>query len=218
MFIKRNMKLYGERFLLLLKALRFNICIPIIFINIIIPLLSLLLYIKKGISDELSTNICQLYQVFIPFLSCWWIIFILRFYYEEPGSEILFVTFDRNKLLDIFPLFFIMLLNITLTSLPYFFIIENFSSYFLRIILVCFFYFGFSYSVTMISKSITPTLIGLIIYTLSNILSPLSETAFPFYYSPEVLTNIFLCEIPLASLGFILTGISIYIIKHRQSN
>lgn len=218
MSIKGNMKLYCERFLLLLKALHFNIYIPIIFINIIIPLLSLIFYLRKGINDEFSTNIYQLYQIFIPFLSCWWIIFILRFYYEEPWAEILFVNFDKNKLLDIFPLFLIMLLDITLTSLPYFFIIEKFSFYFLRIILVCFFYFGFSYSITMISKSITPTLIGLIVYTLSNIISPLPGTVFPFYYSPETLTNIFLCEVPLALAGIVLTAIGLYIIKHRQNS
>lgn len=212
---KRNITLYFERIRLLLKALKWNAYVPVLFINVIIPLINLMIYLRKGVGNDLTTSINQLLQIFIPFLSCWWCIFIFRFFYEDHGAEILFVNSNRNKLIEILPLFLIMLIDIAITTFPYIWIVERFIFIFLRIILVCIFYLGISILVTMVTKSITPTLLILLVYTLANLLSPLQETVFPFYYAPEVSPNLLLCEIPLALFGLVFIGISVFLSKGK---
>ena len=215
---KRYINIHIERIVLLLKAQKLFALIPIIFINIIIPIISLTIYVKKGVGDELDSNINQILPLFIPFFSCWWVIFSLKFFYEDKGSEILYICSDKTKILDLSLLFLLMLLDIILSVIPYFFIIEGFIFIFLNLILICIFYFGLSFCITAVSKSITPTLLILIIYILLNTVSPFNETIFPFYYSPDISTNIFFCEIPLALSGCILIVIAIYVIRYRKNN
>lgn len=213
---KIDLKLYFERVLLMIKAQKLAGFVPILFIDLLIPILNLLIYFSKGEGAELTLSVNQLLQLFMPFLSCWWVIFALRLFVEEKGCEVFFVSSDKTKMFDIFALFLIMLSNICLTSIPYFFVIERFWETLLRIILVCFFYFGVSYCVSLLTKSITSTLFLLTIYTLANTLSPLKETLFPFYYSPEVSPNIFLCEVPLFISGILLLLIGKTIIKQKS--
>lgn len=203
MYNKRYLDLHCERIILLVKALKINAFIPVMFINIIIPLINLAVFLRNGMNEYFVTNVNRMNQLFIPFLSCWWVIFIMQLYYEDKGSEVLFVNTDKYNIYDIFLLFLTNLINITLMSIPYFFIIEKYFLSFIRIILVCFFYLGIAVFTTTLLKSITPTLLLIVLYFLSNIVSPFPETLFPFYYSPEISPNILFCEIPLAILGVV---------------
>lgn len=215
---KWYINIHKERIVLLLKAQKLFALIPIIFINIIIPTISSTIYVKKGVGDELNLNINQILPLFIPFFSCWWVIFSLKFFYEDKGSEILYICSDKTKILDLSLLFLLMLLDIILSVIPYFFIIKGFIVIFLKLVLICIFYFGLSFCITAVSKSITPTLLTLIVYILLNTVSPFNETIFPFYYSPDIPTNIFFCEIPLALSGCILIVVAIYVIRYRKNN
>lgn len=215
---KWYINMHKERIILLLKAQKLFASIPMLFINILIPIINLAIYVKKGVGDELNSSINQILPLFIPFFSCWWVIFCLKFFYEDKGSEILYVCSDKTKILDLSLLFLLMLLDITLSVIPYFFIIKGFIAIFLKLILICIFYFGLSFCITAVSKSITPTLLILIVYILLNTVSPLNETIFPFYYSPDIPTNIFFCEMPLALSGCIFIVIAICVIRNRKSN
>lgn len=217
MFDKQHINIHKERILLLLKAQRLFAFIPVLFVNVIIPAINSAIYIKYGAEDELNSSINQILPIFIPFFSCWWVIFCLKFFYEEKGSEILYVCSDKTKITDLALLFSLMLSDIILSLIPYFFVVKGFIILFAKLVLICVFYFGLSYFITTVLKSITPALLTVIVYILLNTISPFSQTVFPFYYSPDFPTNIFACEIPLALLGGILVVISIYIIKHRQN-
>lgn len=218
MFDKQHINIHIERVLLLLKAQRLFALIPVLFVNVINPAINTAIYLKYGAGDELNSSINQILPIFIPFFSCWWVIFCLKFFYEDKGAEILYVCSDKTKITDLALLFSFMIFGIVLSLIPYFFVVEDFIILFVKLILICVFYFGLSYFVTTAFKSITPTLLTVITYILLNIISPFSKTTFPFYYSPDFPTNIFACEIPLAFSGIILTAIGIYIIKHRQNN
>lgn len=215
---KWYINIHKERIVLLLKAQKWVALIPIIFVNILIPIINLAIYIKKGFGEELNLSINQILPIFIPFFSCWWVIFSLKSFYEDKGSEVLYICSDKAKIFDMSLLFLLIISDIIFSFIPYFFVIEGFVILFVKIILVSIFYFGLSYCITTISKSITPTLLTLIIYILLNVLSPFNETTFPFYYSPDIPSNILLCEIPLALSGCILVVISICVIKYRKNN
>lgn len=217
MYNKRYLDLHCERIILLVKALKINAFIPVMFINIIIPLINLAVFLKNGTNEYFITNVNRMNQLFIPFLSCWWVIFIMQLYYEDKGSEILFVNKDKYNIYDIFLLFLTNLINITLMSIPYFFIIEKYFVSFIRIILVCFFYLGITVFTTTLLKSITPTLLLIILYFLSNIISPFPETLFPFYYTPEISPNILFCEIPLAILGVMFLAMTKILRKNTKT-
>lgn len=200
---KRYLGLHCERIILLVKALKINALIPLLFINIIIPLINFAVFLRNGTNEYFITNVNKMNQLFIPFLSCWWVIFIMQLYYEDKGSEILFVNTDKYSIYDIFLLFLTNLINITIMSIPYFFIIEKYFVFFIRIILVCFFYLGITVFTTTLLKSITPTLLLIVLYLLSNIIFHFPEKLFPFYYSPETPPNILFCEIPLSVSGVV---------------
>ncbi len=218
MYSKWYIKIYKERILLLLKSQRIFAFIPIIFVNVIIPTINLIIYIKKGVGDDLNNSINHLLPIFIPFFSCWWVIFCLKIFYEDKGCELLYVSSDKTKISVLLLLFSFMLLNIVVSVIPYFFIVEDFNIIFIKVILVCIFYFGLSFCITTFSKSITYTLLSLIVYMLLNVASPFNKTVFPFYYSPDIPTNVFWCELPLALLGCILVVVAIYVIRYRKSN
>ena len=118
---KQGLKLRFERMGLLLKAMKFNSFLPLIFIDLLVPLVNFAVYRNKGASVEFTTTVFSMIHIFVPLFSCWWVVFSLRFFYDEKGSEILFVNSDRNKLTDVFILFFIMIVNVSLTFIPYYF-------------------------------------------------------------------------------------------------
>ena len=122
---------------------------------------------------------------------------------------------DRNKLTDVFILFFIMIVNVSLTFIPYYFFIEQFFLFHINVLLVCFFYLGVAYFVTTVFKSITPTVMVLVIYILANLMSPLSVTTFPFYFLSEGLMGILYCGLPLALCSLILLGIGVKLGKNN---
>lgn len=212
---KQGLKLRFERMGLLLKAMKFNSFLPLIFIDLLVPLVNFAVYRNKGASVEFTTTVFSMIHIFVPLFSCWWVVFSLRFFYDEKGSEILFVNSDRNKLTDVFILFFIMIVNVSLTFIPYYFFIEQFFLFHINVLLVCFFYLGVAYFVTTVFKSITPTVMVLVIYILANLMSPLSVTTFPFYFLSEGLMGILYCGLPLALCSLILLGVGVKLGKNN---
>lgn len=216
MCYRKNIAICLRRICLLVKALRRAALVPLLVLNVIIPTLLFLIYFRNGMCDELSLTANRLYGVFLPFMLCWCPIFVQKFFFEDPGNELLFVNKNRNKTTD---LVLILLMEICvefILLIPLFVFVKGFLVYWLRLVLVSFFYFGISYLISFVSRSITPTLLVLIIYTLINLFPIAQIVKFPFYYSPESQTEFLKTEFPLVVFGAMAIVITSVAVSKRR--
>lgn len=217
MLDRRNIKIHFRRLLLLVRALRTVALIPFIILNIVIPLLLLFIFLRKGAGEELQLTTNRLYGLFLPFMLCWCSIFVQKFYFEEPGCELLFVNSTKGKTTDMVLLFFLGIGLELLLLMPLFILVQGFRQYCFGLFPVSLFYFGFSYLLSFAFRSITPTLLVSVVYTLLNLISPLQTVHFPFYYSPESQTDFLRCEFPLALTGIAAVAVtSLMMLKRRK--
>lgn len=213
---KRNITIRFNRICLLVKALGKAAVIPPLVLNVIIPLLLLGIFIRRGMCDEFLLTANRLYGVFLPFMLCWCPIFVQKFYFEDPGNELLFVGKNWNKTVD---LVLILLLGICLEfvlSIPLFVFTYDLLVYWVKLAFVSLFYFGISYLISFVFGSITPTLLILIIYTAVNLFSVVQVVRFPFYYSPEAQTEFLKTELPLTVCGVAAVIITAFTVSRRR--
>ncbi len=190
------------------KCLGFSFFVPLIIVNIVIPTLNILVFLKSGITEELYTNILQYTQWLLPFFSVWWVLFVLREYIEPQGNELLYVCKNKCKLTDSIYIFITYIMNIFLLYFAYFLLFSNMRYEFIKILSVCIFYFGLTYFFCFLTKSITLTLMLTILYTLCSIIFS-SRLTFPLYYSLEIITlPIFIANyLPLCLIGILLLSL-----------
>ncbi len=165
-----------------LRSLGFLAAIPLLVLDLLIPCLNIMDYIVYGAGDELRWNILQYSQWLMPFFSVWWALFVLREYIEGDGNELLYVYGGRCRLPDALWLFALPLLNILLLFLCYTLVLPSMKYEFLRLLTICVFYFGVMYFLSYAAKSITITLMALLLYTIANA-ALVGNAAFPFYVS-----------------------------------
>lgn len=213
---KRDITARIKRVYLLLQSQRFVIYGLLFVVNFLIPTLNLMTFLSNGTMSELNISIRRCFQLFLPFTSSLWFLFPFRCLVDEKGAEILFLNKDKTKLLDALLIFTMMMVNISAMSFIYSFFVNGMAYLWLRIILICIFYFGASYFLIFLTGSVTPALLFLIVYTLLNLIEPFNETLFPFYYSPEAPPSIVACEIQLAFTGVILILAGTYIAKRKR--
>ena len=143
--------------------------------------------------------------------------FLFKSYFEEPGCELLFVTSTKGKTTDMVLLFLLEIGLELLLLMPLFIFVQGFRQYCFGLFPVSLFYFGFSYLLSFAFRSITPTLLVSVVYTLLNLISPLQTVHFPFYYSPESQTEFLRCELPLALTGIAAVAVtSLMMLKRRK--
>lgn len=180
MYFKR----YLNGIILNLKTIRFISLVPLIILNILIPLLNFAVFKRNGINEELYRNLLQYSQYFMPFFSVWNVIFILREYVESDGKETLYVCSNKCKIKDILGIFLISIINIAIIFIIYGFIFPTMYFEFLRIVSICILFLGITYSIAFLGKSITPVIMVLLLYTLASILSK-NKLYFPLFYTLE---------------------------------
>ena len=184
MHIKEDITLYLKRTVLHFKSIGILFYIPLLIVNVLIPVIAYLRYQKSGISELLYTDILQYTQWLVPFFSIWWILFVLREYIEADGNELLYVHSDRCKLKDILYIFVIYILDVGLTFTIYTLLFTSMKYEYLKIITVCIFYLGATYFFTYLTNSITITLLISLFYTLVNLVfGTIGNTCFPMYLS-----------------------------------
>lgn len=206
MFNKNNLKHILTIISYLLRSLSVNLWLPIVIINVVIPLYCILL------SNSSKNNIEIIIQFIIPVISIWWVILIHRFFLEEDGSELL-STFNINELVLLSMVFCITLIDYLITiTFSQILIMKSFFIVSYRIVFVCFFYFGISYLVAVLSKTSIASLLTIIIYTLLNIFISRSKIdIFILYYPIDVSTSIMKNEFLLfcLSLSMLAVGYTI---------
>ena len=196
-----------------LKALRGFAFVPVFILNIFIPAINYLVYRRYGISDRLYTNILELSQCLMPLASVWCCLLVLRDYLEGSGNELLYVNNHSNKFADVFTLFFLFVLNITVIFAVYWALISQMSYEYLRILTVCIFYFGLTYSLGFFTKSTTLTILAVVLYTLANLyFQNETESTWLLYFSTEKISKKFFLShcLPLCLSGVLLTAAGVF--------
>lgn len=200
-----------ERTFLLFKNIGLLFFVPIIVVDVLIPVLNYISYSVHGISDELYYRISELTQIFIPFFSVWWVIFILKEFVDSDGCELLYTNQKTPAKSSIFMAFGIYCLNIIALYFIYSCLFKNFLMELIKILMVCVFFFGLSLFFSKLTDSTSITILILVMYTLINLIDYKHEGIFPLYFTGEKasLTMLFINSIPLAAIGlaFLLAGI-----------
>lgn len=208
MHTKRHLSLLLQRCCWHLKNLRLLFWIPIVIINLVLPALAFLRYQKDGIGPVMLVDLVENMMLFLPFLSVWWVIFILREYVEADGCEVLYVCRDKIKLADALCPFLLYLLNIALLYGFFTFLFPSaMPMEYGRMLCICCFFFGLTYFLVFLTKSITITLMLDLIYLIASVLIPLQQPVFPLYHVQQELSIPMFYQLyfPLLAAGLIMT-------------
>jgi len=182
---------------------------------VLIPVLNYMQYTQDGVSEALYLNIIRYGQWLMPFFSVWHVIFILRETVESEGYELFYMIGQRLKLVDVLGAFGISFVLITLLFVMYGFIFPNMWLEYLRILSICFLFLGAVYGVTFLFKSITPTIMLLILYVFGTLVVVEHYPVFLLFYTLEEMSwNLFLeYYLVLVLMGGLFFGVGHYASK-----
>lgn len=200
-----------------LRSIGFHSILPVLILDLLVPYMNYVEYRQSGPGDALYWSVLQYTQWLMPLFSVWWVIFTLREYVEAEGHELLYVCKNKCKIWDALILFGMMLLNEVLVFGVYglFWMPAVFKEA-LRIICISVFYFGAAYFLTFLTRSLTAPLMALLLYTIANTIW--MNQKFPLYCTLQFLDGKQLSHtyLPLAGIGFILTGIGVLLSKRMS--
>lgn len=220
MRFKRYVKNLFFRSFLHLKSIGVLAFIPLIVINVILPLLTYLVYRQYGKSSRLEISIQEYSQWLLPLACVWWPMFVMKEYIEGDGKELLYINKPCNKLLDLFLLFAVSTLNVSLIFLGYTFLIPYMKYEYLRIVVICFLYFSMVYAIGFTTNSSALTVLSVVLYTLTNIYYGRGQNKNIFIYlSTQRLTvKSFISNyVPLLVIGIVLIIFGIILNKKRRA-
>ena len=180
--------------------------VPLVIFNLILPVLIFIGYRKYGTSELFEMELLDLTQYFLPLFSVWWTVFVLREYLEADGNELFYIGGKRIIVKELGLIFLVAMLNIALLVAVCVALLPSFIIESVRIISVCLFYFGLTYCMAFLLKSVTMTLLTLILYTLLNFTLSFNNMFFPLYMSRQLIEISELLTIcfPLFALGLLL--------------
>lgn len=164
------------------KNLRLLFWLPLLVVNVVLPALNFICYRANGVGDYLLVDINEKALLLLPFLSIWWTLFILQEYVEADGCETLYVCRRRLKLAEALCPFLLYLLNITLLYGVYIAVFpKQMPMEYARMLCICCFFFGLAYFLIYATKSITISLMVLLLYALGSALLVPQSPFFPLY-------------------------------------
>lgn len=205
MHYRKRLIIYLERIYFLLKNAGWFSFIPVIGVNVIFPVFTYISYRNLGVCDEFYQNVSEVSQIFIPFLSIWCPILILKEFIDSYGKEIICLGKKSKSSWIIMTMFFLYCCNVMVIftlcyiffSLPYIELV--------KIILVSIFYMGSTVFLSKTTQNTSITILLLVVYTLSNFIFYKMEGIFPFYYTnvPTTISMIHKNLFPLSLVGIL---------------
>lgn len=205
MHLAGYLRLKLKRLYYLLKSTGIAFWIPIVLVDVVIPLFSRSAVEKYGVKDEAYFMIVQLMLLLVPFMSSWWLMIALREFVESDGCEIMYINRDKNKFLDCVSIFLFYLLNVLAVSLYIRRWFPQIMTEFQKEALICLFYLGLTHFLTFITRSTTVTMMATILYTLTCVIFGMvgnGKVILPFYYYFDTATRFFdKIYFPLAAIG-----------------
>lgn len=177
---KRIINLFFFRIIWYFKNLKIICFFQLILADIIFPLIILFCYNKYSLGDFYNVN-SFLYALFLlPLTSILMVVFIIKIYIEDDGSELLLVSKEKANILDlvfIFNAFFVHYLPIECFSI----IFMKLDWYlFVIVYLISVMLFGLTYIIAQLTKSISITIMIDILYIIFGLLLCNKSKVFPF--------------------------------------
>ncbi len=145
-----------------LRRISFYSLVPLIFLNIISPIIYSLIAKDADDADVVLFLIGSVY----PFFSVWWLIFLSRELVEADGNELFYVPRTRSMILEQIILFSFYQINVfvlfLLMSVKFPGILLNYPN----LLCSCVMFFGAAYFLLYITGSIVPAIMVSMIYSL----------------------------------------------------
>lgn len=199
-----------------LGGLRF---VPLIVFNLVLPILIFMGYRKYGPSELFEMELLDLTQYFLPLFSIWWVVFVLREYLEVDGNELFYIGGRKIIFKELGLVYLVAMLNIMLLIVLCIILLPSFFPESVRIVSACVFYFGLTYCMAFLLKSVSMTLLILLLYTLLNFALSFNKLFFPLYMSRQLIEIdewLTIC-FPLFALGIFLVIVGLWLNKRFLS-
>lgn len=154
--------------------------VPLFVLYIIIPVTNYSVFCYFQDMDMLYFNIITTCQYLVPICSVWYVLFILYHFVEETGNEILYI-FSKGKLIDlILPYLLFSVLLLPLFSV-YTRIFPELWFFYWKLCAINLAYLAFSYFAAFLVNSISISVIGILFYTICEIMINRNQNATYIY-------------------------------------
>lgn len=165
-----------------IKSMGFLFWIPILINDVLIPSV---VYIIKMSANHMCVlqGIYTLTQMFVPFLSIFWIVIHLSKYVDENGNEIFFIK-NRIKLLEIIKLYILYIVINNIFFIWYYTISKELLLELIHLIIVSLLFVSAIYLLVFLFDNISLAIIPMFLYAISsitNLNSTLSKISFYEY-------------------------------------
>lgn len=171
----RKIKL--STFGLYLKAVSKLWLVPLLTINVLVPVISAVLYKNGGAGAE--TDIVTVMYFLLPISTVWTSIFVSEFFFSDRTRDVLFF-YSRKKRFAVSQLFFLLpLANVAAVTLLHFRCLSYSVSMAVNLLCIGVLFYGIAMLILRLSGSATMAVLALLLYELLNEFA--MSDAFVFY-------------------------------------
>lgn len=171
----RKIKL--STFGLYLKAVNKLWLVPLLTVNVLVPVISAVLYKNGGAGAE--TDIVTVMYFLLPISTVWTSIFVSEFFFSDRTRDVLFF-YSRKKRFAVSQLFFLLpLANVAAVTLLHFRCLSYSVSMAVNLLCIGVLFYGIAMLILRLSGSATMAVLALLLYELLNEFA--MSDAFVFY-------------------------------------
>ena len=171
----RKIKL--STFGLYLKAVSKLWLVPLLTVNVLVPVISAVLYKNGGAGAE--SDIVTVMYFLLPISTVWTSIFVSEFFFSDRTRDVLFF-YSRKKRFAVSQLFFLLpLVNVAVVTLLHFRCLSYPVSMAVKLLCIGVLFYGIAMLILRLSGSATMAVLALLLYELLNEFA--MSDAFVFY-------------------------------------
>ena len=171
----RKIKL--STFGLYLKAVSKLWLVPLLTVNVLVPVISAVLYKNGGAGAE--SDIVTVMYFLLPISTVWTSIFVSEFFFSDRTRDVLFF-YSRKKRFAVSQLFFLLpLVNVAVVTLLHFRCLSYLVSMAVKLLCIGVLFYGIAMLILRLSGSATMAVLALLLYELLNEFA--MSDAFVFY-------------------------------------
>ena len=195
----RKIKL--STFGLYLKAVSKLWLVPLLTVNVLVPVISAVLYKNGGAGAE--SDIVTVMYFLLPISTVWTSIFVSEFFFSDRTRDVLFF-YSRKKRFAVSQLFFLLpLVNVAAVTLLHFRCLSYSVSMAVNLLCIGVLFYGIAMLILRLSGSATMAVLALLLYELLNEFA--MSDAFVFYKEYGSLTVEIFCVryVPLLVIALV---------------
>lgn len=195
----RKIKL--STFGLYLKAVSKLWLVPLLTVNVLVPVISAVLYKNGGAGAE--SDIVTVMYFLLPISTVWTSIFVSEFFFSDRTRDVLFF-YSRKKRFAVSQLFFLLpLVNVAVVTLLHFRCLSYSASMAVKLLCIGVLFYGIAMLILRLSGSATMAVLALLLYELLNEFA--MSDAFVFYkvYGPLTVEIFCVRYVPLLVIALV---------------